>query len=207
MPFRHFVRVDVCKVRPEWAEVRIESLLLPSARGPTHIAYLTVLHDTEIELCLFQENSRGREDKATPIDLCIAILAVPAIGQPPTSAVAHGKRALRNCVTLTAFLKEGHYMVVPMAFNHMSSETTLPVIPSAGGGGEESMNDGRSCVLAIYSARPVLADSSIPPPTVLADTLYYILKHSGKRTEVRDHFLSPKNICCHCSLLSSHTLG
>lgn len=180
---KYFVRVDVCKVRPEWAEVRIESHLLPTAHGPTHITYLTVLRDTEIELCLFQENSRGREAKVSPVDLCIVILAVPAVNQPPTSAVALGKRALRHCVTLTTFLKEGHYVVVPMAFNHMSTKTTLPVNPSTVDCEEESVNGHRRCVLAIYSARPVLADSVIPPPTILADTLYYILKHSGKRME------------------------
>ncbi|XP_062514426.1 calpain-15-like isoform X2 [Corticium candelabrum] len=183
---KYFTRVDVCKVRSEWAEVRIETVL--TTDGPTHIVYLTVLHDTEIELCLFQEKMRGQGHKATLVDLWIAILAVPGMGQRPTSAMTHSKRSVKNCVSVTTFLKVGFYMVVPMAFNHISNQAIFAphaatVVAADDGGGWNGMNEGRSCVLTLYSARPVLADSSIAASPILADTLYHILKMSGKRTE------------------------
>ena len=150
------------------------------------MARIRVLADTEIDACLYQPHNRYSKilpcivyvrvffplrhfDAAdSSIDLCVAILAVPPVGQVPTSAVSHSQRAVKACVTCSAFLREGDYLVVPMAFNHFNSTV-----------------EQKPCLLAIHTARPIEVDSFVPQSTLLSSSVYLMLTKSGKRSEVK----------------------
>ncbi|XP_065842681.1 calpain-15-like isoform X2 [Oscarella lobularis] len=165
---KYFDRVDVCKVRPDWCETRIDTSLQSDGRGPTRVARIRVLADTEIDACLYQPHNRHFDAADSSIDLCVAILAVPPVGQVPTSAVSHSQRAVKACVTCSAFLREGDYLVVPMAFNHFNSTV-----------------EQKPCLLAIHTARPIEVDSFVPQSTLLSSSVYLMLTKSGKRSEVK----------------------
>lgn len=57
--YRYFDCVDVCKVRPDWNETRVQGIFPSNAQEPLKIVKLTVFKTTEIELGLFQEGVRS----------------------------------------------------------------------------------------------------------------------------------------------------
>lgn len=50
--------MDVCKIRDEWAEARVNGFFPPFAGSPAKIAVMSVFSNTEVDLCLFQEGMR-----------------------------------------------------------------------------------------------------------------------------------------------------
>ena len=55
---RYFDCVDVCKVREDWNETRVQGIFPSNAQEALKIVKLTVFQTTEIELGLFQEGVR-----------------------------------------------------------------------------------------------------------------------------------------------------
>ena len=56
--FRYFDSVDVCKIRDEWAEARVNGCFPAFAGPPAKVALVSVFSTTEVDLCLFQEGVR-----------------------------------------------------------------------------------------------------------------------------------------------------
>ena len=50
--------MDVCKIRDDWTEARVASILPPFAGGPSEIVSITVFSPTELDLCAYQKTSR-----------------------------------------------------------------------------------------------------------------------------------------------------
>ena len=55
---RYFDCVDVCKIRDDWTEARVASVLPPFAGGPNEVVSITVFSPTELDLCVYQKTSR-----------------------------------------------------------------------------------------------------------------------------------------------------
>lgn len=56
--FRYFDCVDVCKIRDEWTEARVASVLPPFAGSPSDVVSIAVFSATELDLCAYQKTSR-----------------------------------------------------------------------------------------------------------------------------------------------------
>lgn len=79
---RYFDSIDICKLRADWHELRLQGVLPPNAFDIDNIpvAQLTVLEPTEVELALFQDGHRGstqdptrKQAKFSPLDLCVVL--------------------------------------------------------------------------------------------------------------------------------------
>ena len=59
---RYFDSVDICKVREDWAEVRVGGSFPPNAGVPgkevAKVTLVTVFTPTEFDFCLYQEGVR-----------------------------------------------------------------------------------------------------------------------------------------------------
>ena len=55
---RYFDSVDICKVRPDWRETRVEGTFPANAREVFKMVKLTVFYTTEVEVGVFQEGVR-----------------------------------------------------------------------------------------------------------------------------------------------------
>lgn len=56
---RYFDSVDICKVRPDWRETRVEGTFPANAREVFKMVKLTVFYTTEVEVGVFQEGIRS----------------------------------------------------------------------------------------------------------------------------------------------------
>lgn len=56
--FRYFDSVDICKVRPDWRETRVDGTFPVNAREDFKMVRLTVFYTSEVEVGVFQEGVR-----------------------------------------------------------------------------------------------------------------------------------------------------
>lgn len=138
---RYFDSIDICKVRNDWNEIRIQGVLPPNALDIDNIpvVLLSVTEATEVELNLFQEHHRNkageRRANSAPLDLCVVLFRRnehQAVEEMATGdLVAHSRRQVRCFVDCHAMLEPGLYLVGCLAFNHWNSSEycTVPSRP------------------------------------------------------------------------------
>lgn len=119
---KYFDCIDICKVRSDWNEIRLEGVIPPNANDIENLAIivLTVVEATEIEFSLFQEGQRNAErSQRSQLDLCVVVFraANPNNGDVG-NLVKHSKRQVRGFVGCHVMLEPGIYVVVCLAFNH-----------------------------------------------------------------------------------------
>lgn len=56
--YRYFNRVDICKVRPDWHEARVNGKLPSNCRDALKAVKVTVAYTTEVDIGVFQESRR-----------------------------------------------------------------------------------------------------------------------------------------------------
>lgn len=137
---KYFDSIDICKIRNDWNEIRLQGVLPPNAFDIDNIpvVLLTVMEPTEIELNLFQEGHRNQQQTKTsnsndsarnlPLDLCVLLFKHKEqeksdnIGSSLMgNLVTHSKRQIRCFVGCHAILEKGIYTVMCLAFNHWNT--------------------------------------------------------------------------------------
>lgn len=118
---KYFDSIDVCKVREDWNEIRIEGVLPPFADKETmDLIILTIFEATEIEFNLFQESQRNlRTSSKSQLDLCILIFqASNSSFNYIGDLIKLSRRQVRGFVGCQTMLEPGVYTVICLALNH-----------------------------------------------------------------------------------------
>lgn len=173
-----FDSIDVCKVRKDWTEIRIEGVLPPYGhKDHLAIIVLTVCEPTEVEFSLFQETQRNAEKmQRSQLDLCVLIFrlhnANSMVGRVG-SLVKHSRRQVRGFVGCHAMLEPGIYSVVCLSFNHWHTPF-------------ESCDQYPNFLLAIHSSKRLVVETLPPPSFLLSDAIISLTLAEGQRHEGRE---------------------
>uniref|UniRef100_T1L551 Calpain catalytic domain-containing protein n=2 Tax=Tetranychus urticae TaxID=32264 RepID=T1L551_TETUR len=173
---KYFDSIDVCKVRKDWNEIRIEGVLPPFVdKENLDLIIITVFEATEIEFSLFQENQRNtKKVQRSQSDLCVLIFkAAPNSFSHIGSLIKHSRRQVRGFVGCQTMLEPGVYAVVCLAFNHWHTTFNGP-------------DDYPKFLLSIHSSKKLLVETIPPPSFILADVIINLTLSKGQRHEGRE---------------------
>lgn len=175
---KYFDSIDICKVRSDWRETRINGTLPSNARESFKLVKLTVFYPSEVEIGLFQEGMRSiKSDNKNPVDLCVLILrdstnSVQAFGP----LVESSQRQIRSFVGCSKMLEPGEYILIPLAFNLWTLSTKSVV--------------KHNFVLTVHSSKALMVeevDTSHPKyQYAMASAVLELTVAKGKREGVRD---------------------
>eukprot|EP00112_Aurelia_sp_Birch-Aquarium-sp1_P002218 Seg1238.1 transcript_id=Seg1238.1/GoldUCD/mRNA.D3Y31 product=Calpain-D protein_id=Seg1238.1/GoldUCD/D3Y31 len=167
----YFDCVDVCKVRPDWTEMRISGKFPCGERDTGTVSILHVFSPTDVDISLFQKSNRGsKTESIASLDILVSVFrTAEGVTQPrPQSYVAHSPRKIKPSVGCNIFLEAGVYLVVPSAFNHWhTSQTQSPP----------------HYTLTVHSSQRVFIDQVIAPKYTQADALFLLCQKNGKTHE------------------------
>ncbi|KAH3841104.1 hypothetical protein DPMN_114561 [Dreissena polymorpha] len=146
---KYFDSVDICKVRPDWHEIRVKGSFPRNAAIPPKITKIKVYCTTDLEIGIFQESERGVENHKGMLDICVLILQETSSEHHAFGKlVKSSRRELKSFVGCNVMLEPGDYYVLPLAFNHWSFH--------------DEVGAGRDYVMAIHSSK-VVAIEEIEP--------------------------------------------
>ncbi|UJR38585.1 hypothetical protein I4U23_031249 [Adineta vaga] len=128
MPFISFVKyfecVDICKIRPDWYEVRDSANFYPQ-QGMMQCYYLTIKHLTELDITLHRKISKNLRIQRSEVSLCVAIVnmeertpgnyriySIPILSQ----------RGQHKFVSTDGYLQPGTYLILPFLFNPINKQ-------------------------------------------------------------------------------------
>jgi calpain-15 len=123
MPFQSFVKyfecVDICKIRPDWYELRDSSNFYPEI-GMMQGYYLTIRSVTELDITLHRKISKNLRIQRSEVSLCVAIVNVEEqingnfrIYSMPILS----QRGQHKFVSTDGYLQPGSYVILPFLFN------------------------------------------------------------------------------------------
>ena len=129
---KYFDCIDICKVRPDWNEIRLQGVLPSNACDTENLAIVvfTVVEATELEFSLFQEGQRSSErSQRSQLDLCVVIFRAsnPSNGDVGR-LVKHSKRQVRGFVGCHVMLEPGVYVIICLSFNHWQTSESSNII-------------------------------------------------------------------------------
>ncbi|RUS85469.1 hypothetical protein EGW08_006745 [Elysia chlorotica] len=182
---RYFDSIDICKIRPDWHESRVTGLFPCHGLQPAQAVKLKVLETTDVDLCLFQQGSRGESATKHPVDLCLVVLQETKHPQQTSVGrlVTHSPRQLHGCVGCNHIFSPGEYLLVPFAFGHWNSELGELIYFRV-----TKFTDTKqpSYVVSVHSAKQVtVRDSLCDRQYLLADTLIQLAVTKGSREQLR----------------------
>ncbi|XP_052795439.1 calpain-15-like [Mya arenaria] len=173
---KYFDSVDVCKVRPDWRESRVKGVFPSNASQPMNVTKVTVFYTTDVEVGVFQPSDRGVENHKGVLDLCILVMReTKSDTHPFGKLIKCSRRQLKSFVGCNVMLEPGEYVLVPLAFNHWSSD---PV------------GKGRDFVMSIHSSKAIMIDEVNTATDKyrqgFANAIIQLALVKGKREELRN---------------------
>lgn len=176
---KYFDSVDICKVRNDWRETRVNGTFPVNAREDFKMVRLNVFYTSEVEIGVFQEGVRGnRINKQSTADLSVLILRdSPSPTQAFGPLVASSKRQLKSFVGCRAMLEPGEYVIVTLAFNIWTLSTKPP--------------DQRcTYVMSVHSSKALMVEELFTKTRkyeyALADAIYQLAVCKGEQEWIRD---------------------
>lgn len=182
---QYFDCIDICKIRPNWNEIRLEGTFPTKSCDSENLPYIiiTLNETTEIDLSLFQSSRRDCQNNPNPrsqqLDLCILIFrASTNLNDPDNTDIGqmidNSQRLVRNFVGCCAILEPGEYVLICTAFNHWHTKSI--VYPA----------DYPKFLLALHSSKKLLVETIAPNQFILADAITKLTILKGQRHEARD---------------------
>lgn len=176
----YFRSVEACRVRPQWAEVRVAGSLPDLSSDGALVSglgafSLEVLETTDAEVTLIQKNGRGDASHELT-DLLVLVLQRAADSDGASAAaggwrvVACSERTLRASVTCEALLPQGRYLVLPLSLR-----------PRAHLGGAHV-----NYVLRVGSAKPLLCEAALATADDVRGVLAAYARTKGERHRAFD---------------------
>ncbi|CAF1194395.1 unnamed protein product [Adineta ricciae] len=128
MPFTSFVKyfecVDICKIRPDWYEVRDSANFYPE-QGMMQCYYLTIKSRTELDITLHRKISKNLRIQRSEVSLCVAIVSIEertAGNYRIYSIPILSQRGQHKFVSTDGFLQPGTYLILPFLFNPINKQ-------------------------------------------------------------------------------------
>jgi calpain-15 len=123
MPFSSFVKyfecVDICKIRPDWYEVRDSSNFSPHV-GMMQGYHLRIRNTTELDITLHRKISQNLRIQRSEVSLCVAIVNMEqksAENYRIYSIPIISQRGQHKFVSTDGYLTPGTYVILPFLFN------------------------------------------------------------------------------------------
>lgn len=169
--------------------------LYHSAKPRLNLLTFEVLQTSEVDVSVYQPtissqrlpSSHSHGHTPDLVDLTVLVMQCSSdplqlgfIPHPTSCTVASGSH-LDSTVTCSCVLKPGHYVVLPLAFNHWCH---LPV--AEGGAGTVAEPEGEELVhtTALFAAKPLLYSSTLwSQPGFLAESLFLLAVKVGERSK------------------------
>ncbi|CAF3593272.1 unnamed protein product [Rotaria sp. Silwood1] len=123
MPFESFVKyfecVDICKIRPDWYEVR-DSGNFYCEQGMMQAYYLTIQNFTELDITLYRKISKNLRIQRSDVSLCVAIVNIEekTIGNYRIYSIPIiSQQGQHKFVSTDGSLQPGTYLILPFLLN------------------------------------------------------------------------------------------
>lgn len=192
---KYFDGIDICKVRQDWFEIRLEGLFPSKSTDIDNIPFVivTINETTEIDLTLFQSSRRDTlydqdhsvNPKCQQLDLCIMIFKAVARKTCKTKRefidvgqfIDYSERSVRNFVGCCVLLEPGEYVILCPAFNHWQTKSIQYSL------------EYPKFLLAIHSTKPLLVETSRPPDYILADAVRKLAIAKGQMHYARENLV------------------
>lgn len=178
---RYFEKVDVCKLRDGWNELRFEGYFPFSCSDTRYLCVFEVCVEdssTEIELTLHQESRRTFALRKTPLmPIGIALFQFKDVQRSMSGdLIEFGGYKIREFVGCDVLVDKGIYMAAIFAFNHwnMANETK-----------QTGTNLRPRFILSAHSSRYITINPYCPSPTIIGDTLIELTITKGRKKIVR----------------------
>lgn len=194
---KYFDSIDVCKIRSNWNEIRLEGLFPTKSTDIDNIPFviLTINETTELDLSLFQSSRRDTlydsdssvNPKIQQLDLCILVFRLAVMKRPNNkkdgvadeimdigSFIDFSQRQIRNFVGCSVLLEPGEYVILSTAFNHWQTRSIQYSL------------EYPKFLLSIHCSKQLLVESSKPNQYILADAITKLAMAKGQRHHARE---------------------
>lgn len=123
MPFEAFLKyfecVDICKIRPDWYEIRDHGDFYPN-QHMSQAFHLNIHQPTQIDISLFRKIDLNLRIQRSELSLCIAIVNVQHKSNGHLriySIPIVTQRGQHKFVSTQGLLQPGNYLILPFLFN------------------------------------------------------------------------------------------
>jgi calpain-15 len=186
---RYFYRIVVCKYRPDWLCESIQGSLLPP--GKLKVMSLEILTPTEVDICLYQNSTRG-QGFLEPWNLWIIVVKCDppsfvtksdVVFSSPKSFIFQSNCTSQDCVSCTGWLDPGFYAVIPFSFLSWQDAIHLEDADELSVSVKSKAGRNRDYLLSVFSSRPLLLDKVGLLPGFTARAIYMLAKKIGRKSE------------------------
>lgn len=183
---RYFEKVDVCKIRSDWHELRYEGYFPSSCADLRYLSVFEVQVEeasTELEITLHQESRRAVNLYKTPLlPICVAIFQLKDVQMKTCGdLVDFSGYKIREFLGCDVMLDKGVYLIAIYAYNHWNS---------SGSNTKGGHTLRPRFVVSLHSSRLVTINCHCPAPTMQGDTMIELVTAKGRKKQHDDNVFS-----------------